>query len=251
MRKVALCALALVLALAGVAQAQDLDEVLENYYEAMGGLDAIKAVDNVQMTGRLNLGQAGEAPVKMIQAREHKVRIEFTMQGMTGIQAYDGESGWMLMPFMGQTAPEPMTQEMSDQTKKQADIDGPLVDAEAKGIALELIGKEDVEGTEAYHIAVTHPDGSMDHYFLDAEYFIPIQTKSKATIQGQEIETTSTLGDYKEVAGVLFAHSIEQSGGMGMMNIIIDNIDVNADVDEAIFAMPEAEEPAEDTQSEG
>lgn len=244
MKKVAICLFALLVTLGTVAQAQELDEVLNSYYDAMGGLDAIKSVENIIMTGRLDLGQGGEAPVSMTQARGGKVRIEFTFQGMTGIQAYDGEMGWMHMPFMGQTAPEVMPQEMRDQTAKQADIDGPLVDAEDKGIELELIGKEDVEGTEAFHIQVSHPDGSVDHYFLDAEYYIPIQTKSTATFQGQEVESTTTLGDYKEIAGVLFAHSMSQSGGMGMTNIVVDKIDVNGDVDETIFLMPEAEAAA-------
>ncbi len=241
MKKAAICLFALLVTLGTVAQAQELDEVLNNYYDAMGGLDAIKSVENIVMTGRLDLGQGGEAPVSMTQARGGKVRIEFTFQGMTGIQAYDGETGWMHMPFMGQTAPEVMPEEMRDQTAKQADIDGPLVDAEDKGIELELIGKEDVEGTEAFHIQVSHPDGSVDHYFLDAEYYIPIQTKSTATFQGQEVESTTTLGDYKEIAGVLFAHSMSQSGGMGMTNIVVDKIDVNGDVDDSIFMMPEAE----------
>ena len=38
------------------------------------------------------------------------------MQGMTGIQAYDGETAWGVMPFMGKSDPEEMAE---DQAAKQ------------------------------------------------------------------------------------------------------------------------------------
>jgi opacity protein-like surface antigen len=98
---------AVLLALAGAvlaspAAAQDLNEVLNNYYEAIGGLDAWKQVNSMKMTGSLMMGGMGvEAPFTVTTKRPKKVRVEFTFQGMTGIQGYDGETAWQVMPFMG------------------------------------------------------------------------------------------------------------------------------------------------------
>ncbi|MDX1644745.1 MAG: hypothetical protein R3244_10355 [Thermoanaerobaculia bacterium] len=52
MKKSVICVLGLMLAVSVAAPAQDLDEVLSNYYEAMGGLDKLKSVDTIKMSGR-------------------------------------------------------------------------------------------------------------------------------------------------------------------------------------------------------
>lgn len=250
MKKVAICVLGLALAFGAVAQAQDLDEVLANYYEAMGGLDKIKAVDTLKMSGKMAMGQGVEAPAAMLQKRPNKVRQEFTFQGMTGIQAFDGETGWMHMPFMGQTAPELMPEEMVSEFAEGGEIDSPLVNAGDRGIELELVGTEDIEGTEAYHIQVTRTDGDVEHHYLDAEYYIPIRVTRTQKAMGQETEVNITLGDYKEIDGMLFAFSIEMSGGQGGVSLILDDIEVNQAIDDSLFAMPEVEE-AEAAPSEG
>ena len=59
---------------------------------------------------------------------------------------------------------------------------------------------------------------------------------------GQETEVSITLGDYKEIDGMLFAFSIEMSGGQSGMTIMMDDIAVNEEVDDSIFIMPEVEE---------
>ncbi len=80
----------------------------------------------------------------------------------------------------------------------QADIDGPLVDYKAKGHQVELVGKEKVEGSDAYKLKVTKKDGDVEYYFLDADSYLPVRVEGKRTIRGTEIEGESTLGDYKE-----------------------------------------------------
>jgi hypothetical protein len=181
----------------------------------------------------------------MVQKRPNKVRQEFTFQGMTGIQAYDGETGWMHMPFMGQTAPELMPEEMVSEFAEGGEIDSPLVDAESRGIQLELVGTEDVEGTNAYHIKVTRPDGDVEHHYLDAEYYLPIKVTRVERAMGQETEVDITLGDYKEIDGMLFAFSIEMSSGQGNMSLVLDDVQVNPQVDDAVFVMPEVEAAVE------
>ena len=78
---------------------------------------------------------------------------------MTGIQAYDGETGWMVMPFMGKTDPEEDVRPTSSTTvKEQSDmVEGPLINYadRERTHQVELVGKEEIEGTEAYKIKLT------------------------------------------------------------------------------------------------
>ena len=241
MRKtILLGAVVALLALPVVAEDLTLDQVLENHYEALGGLDAIKGMETATFVGRMAMGPGGEAPFKMYFKRPMKARMEFTMQGMTGIQAYDGETAWMIMPFMGKSDPEVMADDQAKNMQEQADIDGPLVDWKEKGHPVELIGMEDVDGTEAYKIKVDLANGDVRHHYLDSEYFITIKQEGKTTMQGNEVEFETILSDYKEVGGLMFPHSIESKpkGAPAGQVITIDEIEVGIEVSDDLFAMP-------------
>ena len=46
------------------------------------------------------MGPGMEVPFSMVFKRPLQMRLEFTMQGMTAIQAYDGETAWSVMPMI-------------------------------------------------------------------------------------------------------------------------------------------------------
>jgi outer membrane lipoprotein-sorting protein len=240
-------ALALIV-LPAVAEELTLDQVLANHYDALGGLDAIKGIQTATFTGKMGMGPGGEAPVKLYFKRPMKARMEFTMQGMTGVQAFDGETAWMLMPFMGKSDPEVMAEDQAKNMKEQADIDGPLVDWQEKGHKVELMGLEETEGTEAYKIRIELANGDVRTYYLDSEYFIAIKQEGKTMVQGNEMEFETIFSDYKEVGGLMFPHSIESraKGSPEGQVITIEEIEVGVDLSEDLFTMPApAEEAAE------
>ncbi len=237
-----LCAAAL---LAVSASAQTADELIDKNIKARGGLDKIKAVKSMRVNAKMKMGPM-EAPIVITQQRPENLRVEFTVQGMTGIQAYDGTTGWAVMPFVGKKEPEQMSADMLKQFKEEADFDGPMIDYKTKGNTVEYVGKEDVQGTPAYKLKVTRKDGNMSYVYLDADSYLEIRHESKHKIQGQDIEGESTLGDYKEFGGVLYPTSIENhaKGKEGGQSITIEKIDINPTVDAALFHMPEVKKPA-------
>ncbi len=240
-----LAALAVVALLAAPAQAQDLDEVLTNYYEAIGGLDAWQSVQSLRMTGTMMMGGMGvEAPFTVMAKRPRKARLEFTFQGMTGIQAFDGETAWMLMPFTGSTEPEEMPADMSKNLKEQADIDGPLIGYEEEGHQVELLGMEETEGTQAYKLKVTLKSGDVQYYYLDSEYFIPIRVEGTRMQQGRTVEFETIISDYKPVDGLMVAHSIEArpKGAPAGQTVTIDQVELNVELADSLFTMPEQSE---------
>ncbi|MEA2600375.1 MAG: hypothetical protein QOF89_1367 [Acidobacteriota bacterium] len=230
-------------------QAQTADEIIAKHLQARGGMDKIKAVQSERITGKMVMGQGMEAPVVMELARPNKLRMEFTIQGMTGVQAYDGKSGWSVMPFMGKKDPEAMSADEIKQTQDQADMDGPLVDYKEKGHQVEYVGKEDVEGTPAHKLKVTKKNGDVVNVYIDAESYMDIKEAGKVTIRGQEIESETTFGDFKPVEGVIYPFSIESKpkGAPAGMAITVSKVEVNPSLDASRFAMPAAAEkpPAE------
>jgi outer membrane lipoprotein-sorting protein len=247
-RKPAFALAALLVATAG-AHAQTADEIIAKHLEARGGKDKIGAVQSARFTGRMGLGQGLEAPVVLTWKRPNMIRMEFTMQGMTGIQAYDGTSGWMVMPFLGKKDPEKMSEDDTKDIAQMADfIEGDLFDYQKKGHTVELLGKEAIEGTETWKLKVTKQDGTVTTMYLDSEAFLEIKSESRRKMRGSEVDIESTSGDYKEVGGLIFAHSYEskQKGAPAGQVITIDKIELGADVKESDFAMPAVAPKAEE-----
>jgi len=251
MKKLLLSVCALFLALS--VSAQTADEIIDKHIKAMGGAEKIKAVMSVKATGKMKAGPM-ELPVTLTKARPDKVRMDFTVQGMTGTQAFDGTTGWLVMPFMGKKEPEKMSEDMLKDIRDEADFDGALFDYKTKGNKVEYIGKEDVQGSPAYKLKVTTKQGTETMQYIDAETYLTIKTEAKRKIQGQEVESETTIGDYKEIDGMLFPHSMEShaKGAPGGQSITVEKYELNAKVDPATFTMPEVkkEEPKAEVKKE-
>lgn len=226
------------------AIAQTVDEVIAKANEARGGLEKMKTVQSVRMKGKMTMGPGLEAPITIEMKRPRNARMEFTIQGMTGVQAYDGQQAWGISP-MGSKQPEPMPAEMAKDLDNQADIDGPLVDFKAKGHQVELVGKEKVEGSDAWKLKVTLKSGDVQHIFLDADSYLEIRSESKRTIRGSEVEVVSDIGDYKDIDGLLVPHSIQNStkGQPQKQDIVIETVELNPALDDARFKMPAPAKP--------
>lgn len=215
--------------------AQSLDDVLKNHFEAIGQ-EKLSKVNSYLATVKIN--QMGmELPMKMILVRPNKFHMEVEMQGQKMIQAYDGESGWMIAPWV---SPEPQDlagQELK-QAMEQADIDGELYNYAEKGSTVELLGKEDMDGSEVFNIKLTTKDGDVKNYYIDVETYIILKQKGKISAQGQMIDVETVMGDYQDIEGVIMPMSIASKTPMGTMNITIEEVKFNVEVDESIFERP-------------
>jgi outer membrane lipoprotein-sorting protein len=236
--------LVLAAALAGPAVAQSVDEVIEKSFQARGGLDKLKAVQSIRMTGGISVG-ADDLSMVVEMKRPGKIRVDTSGRGRTAVQAYDGKTAWGISP-MGAGRAERLPAEQARAIADQADLDGPLVDYKAKGHQVELLGKEKVQGKDAFKLKVTRKNSNAEYYFLDARSHLPVRVEGKRTVRGTDIEGEGTIGDYKEAGGFLWPHSI-QNGAKGMPDkqvITIEKIEINPAIDDARFEMPAAKPAA-------
>jgi outer membrane lipoprotein-sorting protein len=243
--------LGLLLTTAAMAAEKTVDEIVAANLEAKGGEAAWMALQSGRMTGTMRMGGSAagaiEMPFTVEFKKPDKIRLEFTMQGMTAVQAFDGTTGWAILPFMGKTEPEKMAEDQVKQLKDQADFEGVLVNYKEKGHTVELLGTEEVDGTPAYKLKVTKANGDVDILYLDQEYFVEFKTESTREVQGNEVTVSTVLGDYKDVDGLLFPHSMEMSfdGSEAQQVITIESIELGIDLPDERFAMPEKKETAE------
>jgi len=225
---------------AAVAHGQTVDELVGKYVKTIGGADKLAAIKAMRQTATFHGGGGFEATVVQEFKRPTMIRQEFSLQGMAQVVAYNGKQGWKIDPFQGKKDAETLGEEELKSIVEDSDMDGPLVNYKEKGNKIEYIGKEDFEGSDVYKLRVTLADGTVKLFYLDTDYYVPIKIETKQTIRGTEIESETILGDYKDVGGVYFPHSIE-SGPKGSSNkssITIDKIEINPAIEDSRFTMP-------------
>lgn len=216
---------------------QSLDEILNNHFETINQ-QKLLTVNTVVATGKaVQMGM--ELPFTQIQKRPAKTYLEVEIQNMKLIQAFDGENGWTIEPWTGSSDPRDMGGQELKNIKQQANMDGDLYDWKAKGYELELVGKEELEGSDVFNLKLTKNDGDIYNYFIDAEAFVILKLKSRVNVEGNMIETETILSNYKPVEGVIIPHSSEMKfNGQTMMQLVIEKIEINSEIEDSKFIKP-------------
>ena len=217
------------------------DELVAKNIEAKGGATALQNLQSLRVAGKM-LVQQGQIELGYLQTKKRpdEVRTEASLQGMTQIQAYDGKEGWRVSPFFGRKDPERMSADDVKALIEDSEIDGPLVDWKAKGSTVEYLGTEDVDGTAAHKLKVVRKNGDVSFVYLDPDHFLEIRVVTGRMRHGAYEEVETDLGDYEKAGGVFVPTSIEAGpkGASDKQRIIIDKLEANVPVDDAIFHFP-------------
>lgn len=223
---------ALAPAYAQTAKAYTAEELIAKNLEARGGVEKLRAVKTMRAAGTLRLGGGIEAKNDIYAVDGRKIRFEFSLQGMTAVNAWDGGEAWAIQPFQGRRDPQKISADDAKGLVIASDIVGPLLDWKAKGSKVEYLGTEDIDGTDAHKIRVTFKSGDSRVVFLDPDHFLEIRIEDHQFIRGQEQVGSVDVGEYAQVDGVYFPFEQGQ--------LQIDTLTTNASFDDALFAFPTA-----------
>ncbi|MBO0937609.1 outer membrane lipoprotein-sorting protein [Fibrella sp. HMF5335] len=220
------------------ASAQTVDEIVDKHIAAMGGADKLKGVTSL-ITERSLSVQGMEIPTITTVVVGKSMRSESTIMGNSMIQVVDGSgsTGWMIKPAMmqGTGEPEDMPADQLKQQVGQLDPFGPLMNYKDKGNKVELVGKEKVDGKDAYHLKVTTKEGNAIDEYLDATTYL--LSKIKTSMGGQDGEIA--FSDYKDVDGIKFANTMEIANPqMGTLTMTTNKTRINPQIDASIFKKP-------------
>ena len=125
---------------------------------------------------------------------------------------------------------------------QKIDLEGVVLDQMIAGAAIipelnldlasiELKGLTEIDGRKAYEVKVA--EGLV--YYYDATDFLKIQISQTMELMGNSQTTTTKLGEYKEVEGLLFPHRTVLL--MGPQEVAFDTtlIELNPAIDPQIF----------------
>jgi hypothetical protein len=219
---------------------QTVDELIAKNIEAKGGMEKMKAIKTVRMTGKFEGGDGFTASIGQENQRPNLIRETFKLQGMTSVEAFDGTNGWQIQPFGGKKDPEMLGEDDLRDLLLDADFDGPLVDYKEKGNTVEYLGHDEVDGDDALRLKVTLKNGDLVYYYLDPDTFIEIRKEVQQFIRGSVRDHVVGLGSYKPVAGVMFPFSISRGpkNHPDEQTFTVQKIEVNVVIDPADFALP-------------
>jgi len=226
------------------ALAQAAEELVSKNIQAKGGLEKIKAITSVRMTGKLE-GSDFKADQWHENKRPNLIRESMSLQGMTAVKAYDGSNGWQIQPFGGHKDPELIGEDDLRNLLLDADFDGPLVDYRQKGNTVEYLGHDEVEGDDALRLKVTLNNGDIIYYFLDPETNLEIRMEVQQFIRGSIRETVVEPGSYKAAGGVMFPFSISRrsKNSPRAETTTLEKIEVNVAIPDSDFELPASLKP--------
>ncbi len=219
----------LLAALSTTAFAQSkLDKIVEKVIETMGGKEKLISVKTIKKMGNGET-QGVKYPVNFYAVHNLSERTDFTFNGLTGYQIVTKDSGFNFSPFGGMAAPERMTDEDVKLSGDDLDLEGSLVNYQAKGHTIDLMENEDIDGVDAIQLRENLKNGKTIFYFIDPDTYYIIRTTAKGVSNGQEFTNTSNYYNFKKNKdGILFAFTTD--------NITFETIEINIPLDDKLFS---------------
>lgn len=221
------------------ASAQTVDDIVYKHIKAMGGADKIAQLKGVKIAANMKVMNM-DMPVNTTIVQNKAFRTETKAQGMTIIQAVNGNTGWMINPMGGQTKATVMPEEAVKSMESQKDLTG-LYNYKEKGYKLTLDGEQDLDGAKVYKVTATLNSGVKQINYISKDTFYILKIEASMPVEGQLIKTESTQSDFRQIDGIVFPFVLEVTTtampGMTMVNRIT-SLEVNPKIDESIFEMP-------------
>ncbi len=241
-------AITLCLVAAFCATAQDVDEIINTYFENTGGYEAWGELKGLKMTAKLQQGGL-EFPLEVVQLADGRQYSQFEVQGNSFKQGvFDGETVWNVN-FQSLKAEEADAETIANTKLDANDFPDSFYNYKDKGYTAELLGEETFEGAQVFKIALTKEKKMVDgaevdditYYYFDVDAMVPIAAETEIK-QGPSKGAVSItkMSDYQEVDGFYFPFSITQGvkGAPQEQPIAIQTIEINPEVDDAAFKMP-------------
>lgn len=208
------------------------DSVVAMYIKALGGEKNLNKVKDVAIYYDAAIPGA---PMKLsavhMQKRPNKFKMEITASGMGTLNktVFDGTRGFM----SGMQGEQELDGEELDDIKKQGEF-FPELNYTEDEYTLELTHMDKVGTEEAYVMVVSDQDGktTTEYYSVNTG----LKLKEENTEEGPQgpMTISQIYGDYKEVGGVMWPHSMTLDQGQ-QIKFTVTDIKVNSKLKDSEF----------------
>ena len=186
-----------------------------------------------------------EIPVTTEAMRPDLLLKRVTIQGAVQVTGYDGRDAWRIDPFASSSGkPVAVPAGELDDLIEEADFDGPLVNAAAKGNRLRYLGPQvaSVAGrrTPVHAVEVGFATGRSSVLYIDATSWLEVLRTQTRPVMGRDVNITITPSDYRTVQGVPVPYLMEiaPEGMPTPIRVMIDAVEFNVAMDRRQFGRP-------------
>jgi hypothetical protein len=219
-------------------------QIIERNVAARGGLEAWRKIQSMAWTGQIESGPNAitKTPFLMIFKRPNATRFEVITQQQRSVRVFDGSKGWKLRPTL-QGLPElkDYSPEELSYARDGAWLDGPLLDYQAKGVKVALLGSDLVEGHPAFHLKLTLVSGQLHDYWIDAQSYLELRhDRPNRNMAGVPGVVSEYFRDYHTVSGLTLPFLVETGVGAAKYpdRMVIEKIALNPELEARQFEKP-------------
>lgn len=224
--------------LGGVLQAQEQDPLMKRYLDALGGSEAINAVENVRFTGFLHLQTGRSIPFMLFYARPQMSRLVLQFPEWQQVELTRFGEAWQFT--LSAQEPEIRQLEGAEATVQLAEAFplGSLVAYLQKRYVPQSIMVESGAGGDTI-VRLAHGDGVFTEHRLDTAG--DIEQITVVTVYPEKFPDRFDVipSHYEEVAGVRWPMELENRlNGEALSRLEIIDVAVNLPLPPATFALP-------------
>ncbi len=208
--------------------------LLEKHDAAVGGRAAMDKHTSMHETVTLSIAAANiSGTMEEFHSKPNLYLIKQSFAGNNLTSGFDGKTAWAIAPGAG---PQVLDSAATAALKVQADFFSDYYDP-SKIKSAETLEITDFEGARCYKVKIVHKDDSERIvYFDSATGFRAGQTET-ASMNGQQMERTLVMSDYKDFGGVKIP--VRRAIKLPMAEVIGEITAVEFDkVEPAAFALP-------------
>ncbi|HLT71433.1 MAG TPA: hypothetical protein VKZ75_02215, partial [Cyclobacteriaceae bacterium] len=206
------------------------EKVIQDYIQALGGLEKINAVNSYKVSSKASVPGA-ELVINNYWKKPNKISVEISANGNL-FQTVKSDGKEVSIEMMGQKSP------VDDATREQTLFESYIVPElvyEKAGVTLKLQGVEKVEDKDAYAIEYTYPSGSTATSYFDTESGLKIKSVRVVKTPQGEVTQSTRYADYEEKGGVKFPQTVTQDVGPQTLKMEVTSMEVNVPVEEEVF----------------
>lgn len=221
--------------------AQNVDEIIAKHLAAHGGVEKWNKVESLKITGQFT----GFSEVKdffSIKTSSGSFYSEYYLGQHKLIEGYDGKEGWTIDPWQGILFPRKINLAEENVFMQKAEFFTPFYKYKERGSKVEYVGKENIDGIDAFVLKLTRKNGKTETWYLNSETYLEYKCESDWIDFARGLPSESYFDDFRTVEGLVIPFYIERTFWQRNRVTAIEQIEINPEIDKSIFEFPRSEE---------
>jgi hypothetical protein len=222
---------------APVADLPSAESIMDRYVEVTGGREAYESRTSEVAHGKMEIAEAGLSGELTSYAKPGLQYVVIELAGVGKIeQGVKNDIAWENSILQG---PRIKTGDERQATLRDATFNAPIHWREIYP-TVETVGIEPINGEDAYRVLQTPAEGNAVTTYYSVKTGLALKSSMTLASQMGNIPVEVTVLEYKEFEGVLYPARLNQNAAGQNINITIESVEINADIPDERFNLPEA-----------